>query len=148
MMFNMCLFPQNILKSVVTAFDRAVSELEESITKYITSHHRLPGFNPDSIPSRRRLLNRYTKLLKNMVRWRKYAKERFGIGALITRHVENCIVAVARTGWDVGGEEITLKARTIAHSTNMIPSYFFRLLIKVVKLLPSELVPNQLSRLS
>ncbi|KDR82497.1 hypothetical protein GALMADRAFT_134104 [Galerina marginata CBS 339.88] len=117
---------QMLLKSVVTLFEIAITELEASVTKYTGIHQSLPGFNPDAIPSRRRALNRHVKLLKNLLRWRKYAKERFGLGMLVTRLVERCILVVAETGWDVGGEDV---ARM------------------VVKMLPEELVPSQLARL-
>ncbi|KAF8879088.1 nineteen complex-related protein 2-domain-containing protein [Gymnopilus junonius] len=101
---------QSLLKSVMTAFDKAVSDNEASITKYTSSHGSLPGFNPT---------------LKNLLRWRKYGKERFGLGMLVTRLVERCILVVAETGWEAGGEE-TMRT--------------------VVKMLPDELVSPQLGR--
>ncbi|PPQ72250.1 hypothetical protein CVT26_006977, partial [Gymnopilus dilepis] len=116
---------QLLLKSVLTAFDKAISENEASITKYTSSHGTLPGFNPLAIPSRRRFLNRNVKLLKNLLRWRKYGKERFGLGGLVTRLVERSILVVAETGWEAGGEE-TMRT--------------------VVRMLPDELVSPQLSR--
>ena len=66
----------------------------------------MPAFNPEAIPGRRRFLSRRVKLLRNVLRWRKYAGELFGLGLLIRRLVEGCILGVAEGGWDVGGQEI------------------------------------------
>jgi GC-rich sequence DNA-binding factor len=52
--------------------------------------------------------------VQNIVRWRKYTGERFGIGELATRLVARCIAPVADGGWDVGGEECVRKVCLIA----------------------------------
>ena len=49
------------------------------------------------------------KLLQNIVTWRKYTGERFGLDALIGRLAERCILSVAEGGWDVGGKEMVAK---------------------------------------
>lgn len=94
---------------MMTAFSTAIAETEASLSKFKSEHQTLPGFNPDSIPTRRRFLNRRVKLLGNLLRWRKYTGERFGLGMLIGRLVEGCIMDVARGGWEVGGEEVARK---------------------------------------
>ncbi|PPQ85156.1 hypothetical protein CVT25_004163 [Psilocybe cyanescens] len=117
---------QLVLRSVFNTFQNAVSEIRESVIKYTRLHQSLPGFNPDSITSRRRFLNHCVKLLKNLLRWRKYAGGRFGLDAVVNQLVEDCIVIVARTGWEVGGEDVARK---------------------VVQMLPADLIPSQLTRL-
>ncbi|CAA7262911.1 unnamed protein product [Cyclocybe aegerita] len=115
-----------ILKSVMTVFQNAISATESSIAKYNSAHQSVPGFNPDAIPARKRFVNRRVKLLKNLLRWRKYTGERFGLGMLVGTLVENCIMTVAKGGWEVGGEDV---ARMVAG------------------LLPEELIPFSLQRL-
>lgn len=60
------------------------------------------AFDPASIPARSRFLNRRTKLLRNLIKWRKYSGERFGIGDTIRRLVDESISDIARGGWDGG----------------------------------------------
>ncbi|KAF8158053.1 nineteen complex-related protein 2-domain-containing protein [Crassisporium funariophilum] len=116
---------QALLKSVMAAFQKAIGETEASLAKYQTAHQPLPAFNPQAIPARRRFLARQVKLLRNLMRWRKYTGERFGVGLLVGRVVEG-VMGVAEGGWDVGGEEV---ARVVAN------------------ILPVELTPYQLKHL-
>jgi len=88
-------------------FQDAISDTEASLAK-CKSTHQTPDFNPDSIPARRRFLARRVKLLKNLINWIKYTKEYFGSN-LVGRLVDVCIMEVARSGWEVGGEEIARK---------------------------------------
>ena len=88
------------------SFQAAIVETETLLSKYKTAQQSVFGFNLEAIPGRKRFLCRRVKLLRNLLRWRKYTGERFGLGLLIGRLVEGCILAVAETGWDVGGEEI------------------------------------------
>ncbi|TFK40869.1 nineteen complex-related protein 2-domain-containing protein [Crucibulum laeve] len=116
---------QMLLKSVASVFQKAIADTETLLTQYRAAQQGIPGFNPEAIPARRRFLARRVKLLKNLLRWRKYAGERGGIGLLIGRLVEGCMLDVADRGWDVGGEEVV---RTVA------------------ALLPNELVPYDVKR--
>lgn len=88
------------------SFQAAIVETETLLSKYKAAHQSVFAFNPEAIPGRRRFLSRRVKLLRNLLQWRKYTGERFGLGLLISRLVEGCILAVAESGWDVGGEEI------------------------------------------
>ena len=99
------MFCQLLLKSVVKAFQNAVTDTETSLAKF-KSAQSLPGFNPDSIPARRRYLFRRVKLLRNLLRWRRYTGELFGLDVLVGRLVDVCILEVAQSGWDVGGEGV------------------------------------------
>ena len=101
-----------LLKSVASCFQAAISATEASVVKYtVTQGHRsrVAGFNPDAIPTRRRFLSRRVKLVKNLLRWRKYTRERFGLGMMLAQLVERTIVPIAEGGWEVGGEDIVRK---------------------------------------
>ncbi|TFK27623.1 hypothetical protein FA15DRAFT_586077 [Coprinopsis marcescibilis] len=104
-----------LLSAVASVFQNAVSDTEDLLDKFTSLRSGVQAFNPESIPSRRRFLVRRVKLLKNMLRWRKYTGERFGLDRLIGRLVDNTFVGVAEGGWEVGGEEV---ARTVA---SMLP---------------------------
>ncbi|EIN12920.1 hypothetical protein PUNSTDRAFT_97886 [Punctularia strigosozonata HHB-11173 SS5] len=110
---------QILLKAAVSVFSDAVTAMTNVITPYMTLVN--PRFDPEAIPARRRLLTKQSKLLQCMLQWRKYTGEKFGMGELVTTLVGECMLPIAETGWEVGGEE---RMR------------------KVVAALPSELVPN------
>ncbi|KAJ3556790.1 hypothetical protein NM688_g1824 [Phlebia brevispora] len=99
---------QILLKAPFTVFQRAVAVTETALTPYLALNN--PRFDPEAIPARRRYLTRQYKLLSNMLRWRKYAGERFGLGNLITTLLTKCMLPIAESGWDVGGEIIMRKA--------------------------------------
>lgn len=103
------LFVQMLLKSVYLVFQRAVDAAEATTTPYLALNQ--PRFDPESVPARKRYLARCRKLLNNIIRWRKYTGERFGIGLLLTKLVSNCMLPVAESGWDVGCEEVMKKVR-------------------------------------
>lgn len=90
------------MKSVLTVFQGAITETEKLVEKYkLASSAGSTTFDPASIPARTRFLNRRTKLLQNIIKWRKFTGERFGIGESISRLVET-ISDIARGGWDGG----------------------------------------------
>ncbi|KAH6912669.1 nineteen complex-related protein 2-domain-containing protein [Coprinopsis sp. MPI-PUGE-AT-0042] len=101
---------QTLLGSVVSLFQAAIADTESLIAKFHSLRDSTQAFDPDAIPSRRRFLLRRVKLLKNLLRWRKFTGERFGLDRLIGRLIDNCFMTVAEGGWDVGGEEV---ARTV-----------------------------------
>lgn len=103
---------QNLLKSVLSLFQTAIASTESSINKHLNGDRPLPAFDPEAIPARTRYLNRRVKLLRNLLRWRKYAGGRLGLNALVSHLVEGCIVPVAETGWDVGGSDISRTVST------------------------------------
>ncbi|PIL22749.1 hypothetical protein GSI_15442 [Ganoderma sinense ZZ0214-1] len=112
------------LKSVYTVFDAAVTETEMALTPFLELNQ--PRFDPQAIPARRRFLTRRHKLLRNILQWRKYAGDRYGLGNLATRLVASSMLPVAESGWEVGGEDI---------------------MRKVAQALPAELVPPSLKSL-
>ncbi|KAJ6584175.1 nineteen complex-related protein 2-domain-containing protein [Mycena vulgaris] len=79
-----------LLKSVLTVFRTAIAETETLVEKY-----KLASAGA-------RFLNRRTKLLRNIIKWRKYTGERFGIGESVSRLVDGSISDIARGGWDGG----------------------------------------------
>ena len=99
---------QILLKAPFVVFQRATTAAEESLAPYLALNK--PRFDPEAIPARRRYLWRCYKLLSNMVRWRKYAGERYGLGNVITSLLAKCMLPVAESGWEVGGEECMRKA--------------------------------------
>ncbi|KAG6839194.1 hypothetical protein C0991_004989, partial [Blastosporella zonata] len=98
---------QTLLKTIVTSFQTAIADTEALLARFKAVHRGLPAFDPEAIPARRRFLIRRVKLLRNMLRWRRHTGERYGVGALATRLVEQCVIDVAESGWEVGGEDIT-----------------------------------------
>lgn len=95
-----------MIKSGTTEFQSALTETENLLAKHGLVARGPVAFDPESIPARRRFLTRQVKLLRNLLRWRKYTKERFGIGLLVGKLVDGCILSVAESGWDVGGEDV------------------------------------------
>lgn len=89
-------------------FEEAVADAEQHLNKYF-SVAAGPSFNPEIIPARRRFLARRVKLLVNLLRWRKFMGDHHGVGLLITRIVDDCVLKAAESGWDVGGEDIAKK---------------------------------------
>ena len=93
-----------MLKSATVPFRDAVNDTLDTLTRYRKA--QMVAFDPSSAFSRQRFLIRRHKLLLNMVRWKKYVGDRFGIGELTTKIVEECMIPVAETGWDIGGERL------------------------------------------
>ncbi|KAJ7079818.1 nineteen complex-related protein 2-domain-containing protein [Mycena belliarum] len=100
-----------LLKSVLTVFRAAMTVHETLVEKYRLASAKAAAFDPASIPARTRFLNRRTKLLRNLVKWRRYTGERFGIGESISRLADD-ICDIARDGWD-GGQMVIEQTRTI-----------------------------------
>ncbi|KAI8994209.1 nineteen complex-related protein 2-domain-containing protein [Trametes punicea] len=113
-----------LLKSVHAVFAAAVAATEASLAPFLELNQ--PRFDPAAIPARRRFLMRMYKLLRNLLQWRRYAGDKYGLGTLATRLVKSSMLPVAETGWEVGGEEI---------------------MRKVAQALPTELVPPALQGL-
>ena len=115
-----------------------MTELEETLAPYMSLNK--PSFDPEAIPARRRYLWRCYKLLSNMIRWRKYAGERYGLGMLITSLVTKTILPVAESGWEVGGEECL---RKVSEESSPIVVYSCHF-AQAVEILPAELIPSTL----
>ena len=97
-----------LLKSVITTFRTSIDTLLTTTAAFLSSDsHAHTPFTPDAVPARRRFLTRRQKLVRNMLRWRRYTGELFGIGELVMRVMQECVrpVAEAGGGWDVGGGE-------------------------------------------
>ncbi|KAG0704255.1 GCFC-domain-containing protein [Suillus ampliporus] len=95
---------QMMLKSVYSVFEQSVSTSESLLAPFVTLNR--PVFDPDAIAARRRLLRHASKFLDTLIRWRKYTGEKMGIGDLCVRHMNNVVLPIAESGWEVGGEEI------------------------------------------
>jgi GC-rich sequence DNA-binding factor len=93
-------------------FQIAVSDAEQLLKKHNFTAKGRSSFDPEAIPARRRFLARHVKLLRNLLRWRRFMGDQFGVGLVITRLVDNCILDVAESGWDIGGEEVAKNVST------------------------------------
>ncbi|KAI0269805.1 nineteen complex-related protein 2-domain-containing protein [Gloeopeniophorella convolvens] len=112
---------QMLFKSILGVFQGAVSDTKASQDPYLALTH--PPFRPDAIASRRRLLRRQEKLMANIVRLRRYQDSLFGVDDVVKSLLLECILPVANSGWEVGGEES---------------------IHRVAQLLPKELVTAQI----
>jgi GC-rich sequence DNA-binding factor len=95
-----------LYQSVVNLFSGAITDSEALVTKFSSLMRTAAGFNPEAIPSRKRFLLRRVKLLKNLLRWRKFTGEKYGVGRLITQLIDSPLLVIAENGWDVGGEAV------------------------------------------
>ena len=110
-----------LLKSVFTVFQAAVDATDSTLAPYLALNR--PRFDPEAIPARRRYLTRRYKLLRNMLQWRKYSGERFGLGQLAQNFVSNDMLPVAEGGWEVGGEEYMRKVCRLTRNRHSVPDY-------------------------
>jgi len=111
---------QALLKSVSAVFKAAIAATRELLAPSFTSKNPGPPFDPQAISARRQFLARRSKLLANLIKWRKYTGERFGLGEAATSLIRDCVLPVAERGWDVGGEEFMRKA-SLLRFTYFIP---------------------------
>ena len=132
-----------LLKSVISAFDKSISETEILVEKHLTISRPSP-FDPAVIPARKRFLARQIKLLDNLLKWRKFNDERFGVGILVTRLVDACILRIAEGGWDVGGQDVVRQVGVFCFPVAQSLFHY------VSTMLPPELmsssIKNRLSR--
>lgn len=111
---------QTLLRAVYKVFADEVDATHALLLPYMSVNQ--PPFNPNAIPARRRFLNRRAKLIQNIVRWRKYTKEHFGIGGLVSRLLVQDFMPVAESGWAVGGEECARKVSRLFYLILLICS--------------------------
>ncbi|KAJ7816924.1 nineteen complex-related protein 2-domain-containing protein [Mycena olivaceomarginata] len=101
-------------KTVLAVFQAAIADTTARLDEKYQSGGVAAAFDPASIPARTRFLNRRTKLLRNLIKWRKYVGERFGIGESISRLADS-ICVTAQGSWD-GGQMFIEQARAIVAS--------------------------------
>ncbi|KAI6114380.1 GCFC-domain-containing protein [Pisolithus sp. B1] len=94
-----------ILKSMHSVFENATIAAETLLSPFLRFNR--PQFDPEAIAARNRLLTRASKLVSVMLRWRKYTGDKLGAGALCVRLINNYALPIARSGWEVGGEQTT-----------------------------------------
>jgi GC-rich sequence DNA-binding factor len=97
------------LKSVFDIFQDAMNDISSLQDPFLALDS--PPFHPEAITARRRLLIRQGKLMTNIIRWRRYMGSLFEIDEVAKNLLLNCILPVARTGWDVGGEVCVRRVR-------------------------------------
>ncbi|KAI0822058.1 nineteen complex-related protein 2-domain-containing protein [Trametes gibbosa] len=108
-----------LLKSAHAAFAAAITTSETTLAPFLALAQP-PRFDPAAIPARRRILARAHKLLRTLLAWRRYAGDRYGLGALATRLVARSMLPLAETGWEVGGEEVMRKV-ALALPRELVP---------------------------
>ncbi|CAE7116046.1 unnamed protein product, partial [Rhizoctonia solani] len=74
-----------LLGACIVPFRKAVDELQSQLGTYSLG---AGTFDPEGVPARNRYLVKASKLLANLVAWRKYSGEKFGVGELIERVLE------------------------------------------------------------
>lgn len=135
---------QALLKSVSDVFREAVVSTQTLLAPSLGPTNPGAPFDPQSLDARRRFLARRLKVLTNLLKWRKYTGERFGLGEHATLLVRRCIFPVAERGWEVGGEEILRKVCPFCSDPcSSVPDHPT---VKVVKTMPPELVPVEVAR--
>ncbi|KAH7336933.1 nineteen complex-related protein 2-domain-containing protein [Rhizoctonia solani] len=101
-----------LLGACIAPFRKAVDELQTQLATYPLG---AGTFDPEGVPARTRYLGKVFKLLANLVAWRKYTGEKFGIGELIERTLVKIMLPIAEGGWEVGGEGILRKLVYLDH---------------------------------
>jgi GC-rich sequence DNA-binding factor len=124
------------LKSASTVFQAVITDSMTLNRPYLALNN--PRFDPEAFPARQRFLRRRIKLLRNILLWRKYTGEKYGIGELAVRLVSGIIVPIAETGWDIGGQEAV---REVKFYARLYCQTFLTFVSQAAALLPSELVP-------
>jgi GC-rich sequence DNA-binding factor len=69
---------------------------------YLTSDSA--PFHPGAIAARNRRLAHQEKLITNILRWRRYTSSVFGIDEVLKNLLVRCVLPIAKTGWEVGGQ--------------------------------------------
>ncbi|KEP54034.1 putative GC-rich sequence DNA-binding factor [Rhizoctonia solani 123E] len=96
-----------LLGACIAPFRKAVDELQTQLGTYTLG---AGTFDPEGVPARNRYLVKVSKLLANLVAWRKYTGEKFGVGELIERVLGKVMLPIAEGGWEVGGDDVLRKA--------------------------------------
>jgi GC-rich sequence DNA-binding factor len=102
-----------LIKSLTPPFREAIEATRALILPSLNPHNPPPAFDPASVKYRRRFLIRRTKLLMNLIAWRKVIDELPEIDELIRKLLVDVMLPIAQSGWDVGGQEIMSKVNTL-----------------------------------
>jgi len=102
-----------LLKSINNPFCEAIAVTRKLLDAALRAGSSNVGFDPQSIPARRRFMVRQLKLLVNLITWRRLASDalELEIDDVIKRFINEVLTPVANTGWEVGGEEMLQKAK-------------------------------------
>ncbi|KAH8825156.1 nineteen complex-related protein 2-domain-containing protein [Flagelloscypha sp. PMI_526] len=96
-----------VSRSLLKHFTHTINNTLTQLSPYLALP--MAGFNPASIPSRQRYLNRQVKLLRNLLRFHKRCTKiglELETAQLVKKLVDQSIVRVAESGWTVGGDSV------------------------------------------
>ena len=102
---------QSVLQTVAHGFRKVITTTREQVKRFAgTDGSRATGFQPESPSARLQFMIRTARLLTNLLRWRRYTKERHGLGLLCGEILNDILLPLARGGWEVGGGDALRKA--------------------------------------
>jgi GC-rich sequence DNA-binding factor len=102
---------QSVLQTVAHGFQKSITTMRDQITRFIGADtSRVTGFHSESLSARLRFMARAARLLSNLLQWRRYTKERHGLGLLCGDILSDLLLPVARGGWEVGAGDALGKA--------------------------------------
>lgn len=85
--------------------------MRDQVTRFAGADgSRATGFQPESLSARLQFMIRAARLLTNLLRWRRYTKERHGLGLLCGEILNDVLLPVAGGGWEVEGGDALRKA--------------------------------------
>jgi len=116
---------QLLVKSVTNVYREAVGHIVEDQRPYLELN--VHQFDPEAIPARIRLLTHYRKILFNIMRWRKFSNSLFGIDDIATTLVQDVMLPIADSGWDVGGREAMREVAALFPPGTVPPKLLYRL---------------------
>ena len=120
--------------------------MRDQVTRFIGAvSSRAAGFQPESLSGRLQLMARAARLLTNLLRWRRYTKERHGLGLLGGEILSDILLPVASDGWEVGAGDALRKARIFFLLSLQRLCLCLAILLQIVATVPSDIVPFAVS---
>ena len=102
---------QSVLQTIAHGFRNSITAMRDQVTRFTGADtSRATGFHPESLSARLRFMTRAARLLSNLLQWRRYTKERHGLGLICGEILSDILLPVARGGWEVGAGDALRKA--------------------------------------
>ena len=58
--------------------------------------------------------------MTNILRWRRYTNSLFGIDEVVKNLLVNCVLPIAKTGWEVGGQVYVHRVGSYEQTTDHV----------------------------